>query len=72
VEPTKQCVSAAELERMMKVQEVILRAMAGKLPWGRAAEVLEISDPSLRRWRERYLQHNYDGLPEICRSAKFV
>ena len=46
----------------MKVQEVILRAMAGKLPWGQAADVLGISDRSLRRWRERYQEHGYDGL----------
>jgi len=62
VEPTKRSVSAAELERMMKVQEVILRAMAGKLQWMEAAEVLGITDRSLRRWRERYQKHGYDGL----------
>ena len=57
-----QQISAVEMERMMKVQEVMLRAMAGKLPWGQAAEVLGISDRSLRRWRERYQEHGYDGL----------
>ena len=46
----------------MKVQEVILRAMAGKLQWMEAAEVLGITDRSLRRWRERYQKHGYDGL----------
>ena len=46
----------------MKVQEVMLRAMAGKLPWGQAADVLGITDRSLRRWRERYQEHGYDGL----------
>jgi hypothetical protein len=33
-------VSSAELERMMKVQEVILRAMSGKLKWWEAAEII--------------------------------
>jgi len=47
---------------MMKVQKVILRAMAGKLKWMDAADVLGISDRSLRHWRERYQQHGYDGL----------
>jgi hypothetical protein len=46
-----QQVSAAETERMMKVQEVILKAMAGSLKWSDAAEIIEISDRSLRRWR---------------------
>ena len=46
----------------MKVQEVILRAIAGKLKWWDAAEILGISDRSLRRWRQRYEEHGYDGL----------
>ena len=33
-------VSSAEMERMMKVQEVILKAMAGKLKWWEAAEII--------------------------------
>lgn len=49
-------------ERAMKVQEVILRAMAKRLTWWQAAEILGISDRSLRRWRWRYEQHGYDGL----------
>jgi len=46
----------------MKVQEVILRAMAGKLKWWEAAEIIGVSDRSMRRWRQRYQQHGYDGL----------
>ena len=46
----------------MKVQEVILKAMAGSLKWSDAAEIIGISDRSLRRWRERYQEHGYDGL----------
>jgi len=62
VKNQNQQIAAPEMERMMKVQEVILRAMAGKLKWWEAAEVLGISDRSLRRWRERYQEHGYDGL----------
>ena len=46
----------------MKVQEVILKAMAGSLKWTDAAEIIGISDRSLRRWRERYEEFGYDGL----------
>lgn len=50
------------LERAMKVQEVILRAMSGELKWIEAAEIIGISDRSMRRWRDRYKKHGYDGL----------
>jgi transcriptional regulator GlxA family with amidase domain len=40
---------AAETERMMKVQEVMMRAIAGSLKWWEAAEILGITDRSLRR-----------------------
>lgn len=49
-------------ERTMKVQEVILRAMAKKLTWWQAAEVLGISDRQMRRWKKRYAAYGYDGL----------
>ena len=35
--------SAAEMERMMRVQEVLLKAMAKKLSWGAAAEILGVA-----------------------------
>jgi len=46
----------------MKVQEVILKAMAGTLRWWEAAEIIGVSDRTTRRWRERYQEHGYDGL----------
>jgi transposase len=52
----------AAVERAMKVQEVILRAMAKKITWWQAAEILGLSDRSMRRWRERYDEFGYDGL----------
>jgi transposase len=53
---------AAAGERAMKVQEVILRAMDGRLKWYEAAEILGISDRQMRRWKRRYEQRGYDGL----------
>src|SRR3984893_15807025 len=52
----------AAVERMMKVQEVILRAMAKKITWWQAAEILGMSDRQMRRWHWRYREHGYDGL----------
>ena len=49
-------------ERAMKVQDVILRAVAKKITWWQAAEILGISVRSMRRWRERYARYGYDGL----------
>src|SRR6201997_2603696 len=54
--------SKAAVERAMKVQEVILRAMAKKITWWQAAEIIGISDRHMRRWRERYEEFGYDGL----------
>ncbi len=49
-------------ERAMKMQEVILRAMAKKITWWQAAEILGISDRQMRRWHRRYEKFGYDGL----------
>ena len=46
----------------MKIQEVILKAMAGKLKWWEAAEIIGVTDRTMRRWRERYQEHGYSGL----------
>ena len=51
----------AAMERTMKVQEVILRAMAKKITWWQAAEILGLSDRSMRRWRERGPQKARSG-----------
>src|SRR5690349_21738084 len=52
----------AAVERAMKVQEVILRALGNEITWWQAAEIIGISCRSMRRWRERYAAHGYDGL----------
>jgi hypothetical protein len=50
------------VERAMKVQEVILRAMAKKITWWQAAEIIGISDRSMRGWWWCYEQYGYGGL----------
>ena len=50
------------VERAMKIHEVILRAMAKRLTWWQAAEILGMSDRSLRRWKKRWEAYGYDGL----------
>ena len=54
--------SESAMERAMKIQEVILRAMAKKITWWQAAEILGFSDRHLRRIRERYEQFGYESL----------
>src|ERR1700689_2487423 len=52
----------AAMERAMKIQDVMLQAMAKKITWWQAAEILGISDRHMRRWRERYEEEGYNGL----------
>ena len=52
----------AAVERAMKVQEVILRALSGDLTWLQAADILGIHSRSLRRWRARYAADGILGL----------
>ena len=52
----------AAVERAMKVQEVILRAMAKKITWLQAAHIAGMSDRQMRRLRWRYENYGYDGL----------
>src|SRR5437762_5247416 len=53
---------ARALERAMKIREVITRAMSGKINWLQAAEIIGISDRSMRRWRKRLDVQGYEGL----------
>jgi transposase len=50
------------VERALKIQEVILRAIDGRILWSQAAEIIGVSDRSMRRWRQRYEEYGYDGL----------
>lgn len=53
----------------MKVQEVILKAMAGTLKWWEAAEIIGVTDRTMRRWRERYQEYGYDGLYDYRKKS---
>jgi hypothetical protein len=57
VEIREEQLPAAEMERMMKAQEVILKAAAGKLKWWEGAEIMGVTDRTMRRWRERLNEH---------------
>jgi transposase len=59
---TSQQYSAAETERMMKLQDVLLKAMAKKIRWWDAAEIIGVTDRTMRRWRERLEAEGYSGL----------
>jgi transposase len=50
------------MERMMKLQDVLLKAMAKKITWWEAAEIIGVTDRTMRRWRERLEEHGYSGL----------
>src|SRR5881392_2238799 len=54
--------SLGAVERATKVQEVILRALDGKLTWLQAADILGRSPRSIRRLRRKFERFGYDGL----------
>jgi transposase len=47
---------------MMKLQDVLLKAMAKKMTWWEAAEIIGVTDRTMRRWRERLVADGYSGL----------
>jgi len=49
---------------MMKVQDVLLKAMAKKITWWAAAEIIGVTDRTMRRWRERLEKDGYAGLAD--------
>ena len=58
----------AAVERAMKVQEVILRALSGRQSWLQVADVLGVSPRTVRRLRWRYERYGYTGLIDRRRS----
>lgn len=58
----------AAWERAMKVHEVMLRAMAKRITWWQAAEIIGISCRQMRRWQRRYEEHGYEGLRDRRRG----
>jgi transposase len=62
----------AAVERAMKIQEVMLRAVSKQITWWQAAEILGISDRQMRRYRWRYELGGVDGLLDRrrCRPSE--
>jgi transposase len=52
------------MERMMKLQDVLLKAMAKKITWWEAAEIIGVTERTMRRWRERLEEEGYKGLAD--------
>ena len=50
---TNQGIPAQEVERMMKLQDVLLRAMANKINLVAATEIIGVTPRTMRRWRSR-------------------
>ena len=48
----------------MKLQDVLLKAMAKKITWWEAAEIIGVTDRTMRRWRERMETGGYSGLAD--------
>ena len=46
----------------MKLQDVLLKAMAKKIRWWDAAAIIGVTDRTMRRWRERLEAEGYSGL----------
>ena len=50
------------VEKAMKLQQVILRAMSGEISWIQAAQIAGVRPRTLRRYRLQYEEVGYDGL----------
>jgi transposase len=53
---------ASAVERAMKVQEVLVRAIGGQISWIHAGEILGLCPRQVRRLRERFETDGYQGL----------
>ena len=56
----------------MKLQDVILRAIAKKITWVDAAEIAGLSPLTIGRIRQKYEAFGYDGLYDQARNKRFV
>jgi transposase len=57
---------------MMKLQDVILKAMAKKISWMEAAEIAGVTDRTMRRIKQRYEEFGYNGLFDQRRGKRSV
>jgi transposase len=53
---------------MMKLQDVLLKAMAKRITWWEAAGIIGVTDRTMRRWRERLEKDGYSGLADRRKS----
>ena len=67
-----EAIPVRETERMMKLQDVILKAMAKKLSWIEAAEIAGMSVRNMQRMRQRYVEGGYTGLFDQRRGKRSV
>src|SRR3954452_53886 len=65
-------VPARDVERMMKLQDVILKAMAKKLSWLEAAEIAGMSVRNMQRKRQAYVEYGYTGLFDQRRGKRSI
>ena len=65
-------VPARNMERMMKLQDVILKAMANKLSWLEAAEIAGMSGRNRQRKRQAYVEYGYTGLFDQRRGKRSI
>src|SRR5499433_51592 len=65
-------VTVPALERMMKRQNVILKAIAKRITWMAAAEIAGVSDRTMRRIKQRYEEFGYDGLFDQRRGKRSI
>ena len=64
--------STTAVERMMKLQDVILKAMAKKISWLEAAEIIGVCARTMRRMRQAYQEHGYTGLFDQRRGKRSI
>ena len=56
----------------MKLQDVILKAMAKRISWMAAAEIAGVTDRTMRRMKQRYEEFGYDGLFDHRRGKRSI
>ena len=56
----------------MKLQDVILKAIAKKISWMEAAEIAGVTDRTMRRIKQRYQEFGYNGLFDQRRGKRSV
>ena len=56
----------------MKLQDVILKAMAKKITWIQAAEIAGMSVRNMQRKRQGYQDHGYNGLFDQRRGKRSI